>query len=78
MKSVTLEFRKWVYGDADNDQVDEKLSLMRALSSEDSADHELLQMVRYHVVGALVDYAMGNPCIKTVKPLVPYHSQKGG
>ena len=65
MKTVSTEFRTWIH--SEHDKKSDKLRLMRALSS-DEEDADMLKICRAYVAGALVDYATGNPAVKTVKP----------
>ena len=66
LRSVSTAFRKWIH--ADSSTKDTKLRLVRTLVSADNSEATMLAEARAHVGGALVEYAKGNPDVKTVKP----------
>ena len=65
LKNVCKQFREWVHSSGDKE---DKLRLVRTLTSENEAEKEMLTDARSHVGAALVAYARGNPEVKTVKP----------
>ena len=66
LRTVSHEFRGWVHEDPDTR--DDKIRLMRELSSDDEEDAAMLKKCRAYVGGALVDYARGSPDVTACKP----------
>ena len=66
LKTVSHEFRGWVHEDPDTR--DDKIRLMRELSSDDEEDAAMLKKCRTYVGAALVDYAKGSPDVTACKP----------
>ena len=65
LKTVSVDFRAWVHDDPDTR--DDKLELFREFCSEDPDDADMAKIYHF-VIQALVDFAIGNPTIKSVKP----------
>ena len=66
LRTVSHEFRGWVHEDPDTR--DDKIRLMRELSSDDEEDAAMLKKCRAYVGAALVDYARGSPDVTACKP----------
>ena len=66
LKRVSKQFRAWIHCEKTTKHV--KLRLVRTLTSEDDEEADLLEIARMHVGMTLVEYAQGNPDVKTVKP----------
>ena len=58
--------RKWFHDDPS--KLKHKLLLLRTLESDDEKDEDMLDKIRVFLASALVDYAIGKPTIKAVKP----------
>ena len=63
---VSTDFRNWIH--SSDDQTEDKLRLVRSLTSENGNETEMLSEARFRVGAALVAYAKGNPSVQTVKP----------
>lgn len=80
LKSITVDFRKWVHKD-DPKRSKIRLRLLRELHSDATDDQTQTDLVyiRSVLAACLVDYAIGSPDIKSVKPygLRASRSEKG-
>ena len=80
IKSITVDFRKWVHED-DPKRSKIRLRLLRELHSDATDDQTQTDLVfaRSVLAACLVDYAIGSPDIKNVKPygLRASRSEKG-
>jgi hypothetical protein len=65
LKAVTEDFRTWMHENPDT--VTHKLALYREFCSEDDDDADMAK-IYFFVVQALVDFAMGPPGAKSLKP----------
>ena len=66
VQTVTRGMRKWFHDDPS--KLKHKLLLLRTLESDDEKDEDMLDKIRVFLASALVDYAIGKPTIKAVKP----------
>ena len=66
LKTVSTVFREWIH--CDKSTTEDKLRLVRTLTTENEKEKEMLETARAHVGAVLVSYAQGNPRVKTVKP----------